>query len=208
MVTTMGTFQFELYEKAAPVAVKNFIDLAKGRKQWRDPATRQMTTRPLYPGVTFHRVIPGFMVQTGDPTGTGAGDVGFNFADEVTPDLGFDRPGRLGMANTGRPVTNSSQFFITEVPTPHLNGRHTIFGQVIDGVENVGRMARVRRDPSDKPLTPIKIVSISFQRVGPAPPNAPEGAPTPKKAAPVPAKKAAAPAAKKAAPAATPAKKQ
>lgn len=210
MVTTMGTFKFELFEKQAPATVKNFIDLAKGRKQWKDPATRAMTSRPLYPGVTFHRVIPGFMVQTGDPTGTGAGDVGFNFDDEIAPDLAFDRPGRLGMATTGRPRSNSSQFFITEVPTPWLNGKHTIFGQVYEGVELVGKMARVPKNAEDKPATPIKIVSITFERVGPAPPNAPEGAP----ARPAPAKKAApvtkapAPAKKAATPAATPAKKQ
>jgi peptidyl-prolyl cis-trans isomerase A (cyclophilin A) len=207
IATSMGPITVKLHEKEAPVTVKNFIDLSRGRKAWRDQ-TGQMVKRPLYPGTTFHRVIPGFMIQGGDPTGTGAGDPGFVIPDEFAPNLKFDGPGRLAMANAG-PKTGNCQFFITEVPTPHLNGLHTIFGQVVEGQELVGKMARVQRGRNDKPNTPIKIVSITFKREGPAPPNAPEGpAPTAKKSAP--AKKAtpkAAPATKAPATKAPPAKK-
>lgn len=172
MVTTMGTIQFQLFEKEAPLSVKNFIDLSRGNKAWLDQKTGQMVKRPLLPGTTFHRVIPGFMIQAGDPTGTGAGNVGFIVPDEFSPELSYDRPGRFGMANISRPNTNSSQFFITEVPTPHLTGRHSIFGQVTEGLELIGKIARVPADPSsNKPNTPIRIVSITFQRVGPAPPS-------------------------------------
>jgi peptidyl-prolyl cis-trans isomerase A (cyclophilin A) len=195
ITTSMGPLTVKLFEKEAPVTVKNFIDLAKGRKSWKDQATGQMVRRPLYPGTTFHRVIPGFMIQGGDPTGTGAGDPGFVIPDEFAPTLKFDVPGRLAMANAG-PKTGNCQFFVTEVATPHLNGLHTIFGQVVVGQDLIAKMARVPRDANDKPRTPIKIVSIAFQREGPAPPNAPEGSSAPA------AKKAAAPAAKKAAPAA------
>ncbi len=191
--TTMGPMTVRLFEKEAPITVKNFVDLARGRKSWRDPSG-QMVRKPLYNGVTFHRVIPGFMIQTGDPTGTGAGNVGFTIKDEFHPALKFDVPGRLGMANIGQPNTGSSQFFITEVPTPHLNGIHTIFGQVVEGQDLVGKIARVPRDANDKPRTPVRITSVTFTREGPAPPNDPLG-PALKKA---PAKKA--PAAKKSAP--------
>jgi cyclophilin family peptidyl-prolyl cis-trans isomerase len=204
MVTTMGTMTFELFEKEAPLSVRNFCDLVRGTKAWRDPATGQMVRRPLMPGTQFHRVIPGFMIQGGDPTATGAGEVGFSVPDEFNSPLTFDRPGRFGMANTGRPNSNSSQFFITEVPTPHLNGHHTIFGQVIDGVDLIGKIARVPRDQSDKPRTPVKIVSIKFERVGPAPPNPPEGGPAPaQKKAAAPVKKATTPATTTKAPAPT-----
>jgi cyclophilin family peptidyl-prolyl cis-trans isomerase len=199
ITTSMGPITVRLFEKEAPVTVRNFVQLARGTKAWRDPKTGQMVRRPLYPSTIFHRVIPGFMVQVGDPTGTGAGDVGFTIPDEFSPNLKFDVPGRLGMANAG-PKTGGSQFFITEVPTPHLNGAHTIFGQVVEGQDLVGKIARVPRNADDKPRTPVRIVSITFQREGPAPPNAPEGVarPATKKAAP--AAKKAAPATKKATP--------
>jgi peptidyl-prolyl cis-trans isomerase A (cyclophilin A) len=202
LTTTMGDITFKFYEAEAPITVKNFIDLAYGRKQWKDPKTGQMAAKPLYNGVIFHRVIPGFMVQVGDPTGTGAGEIGFTIPDEFKPELRFDQPGRLGMANAG-PRTGSSQFFITEVPTPHLNDRHTIFGQVVEGQEIVNKIARVPRDGQDKPQTPIRIVKVTITRVGPAPANAPEGKPVPKTATPVkkapvaPSTKAATPAVKK-----------
>lgn len=198
MTTTMGVIRFKLHEKEAPITVKNFVDLALGKKAWRNPKG-QMVRTPLFNGLTFHRVIPGFMIQGGDPTGTGAGEVGFVIEDEYHPSLAFDKPGVFGMANAG-PRTGSSQFFITEGPTPHLTGRHSIFAQVIDGLPLVEQIARVPRDNQDKPRTPVKIVSITFRRVGPVPPNAPEGAPAMKKAA-APVKKAAAPVVKKAAPA-------
>ncbi len=195
MFTTMGIVQFRLYDKEAPITVKNFIDLAMGRKQWRNPKGVSVRT-PLFNGVTFHRVIPAFMVQTGDPTATGAGDVGFVIEDEFHPSLSFDRPGVFGMANAG-PRTGSSQFFITEVPTAWLTGKHSIFAQVIDGQEVVNQIARVPRDERDKPREDVKILKITFHRVGPVPPNAPEGVARPA----LPVKKAAAPAKKAAAPA-------
>jgi len=170
--TTMGNITAKLFEAEAPKTVKNFVDLAEGRKAFKDPTTGQMVRRPLYNGVTFHRVIPGFMLQTGDPTGTGAYDAGFTVPDEFTAALKFDRPGRLGMANIGRPNTGSCQFFITEVPTPHLNNIHTIFGQVVEGQDLVPKIAKVPRDQNDKPRTPVKITRVVIERVGP-PPAAP-----------------------------------
>jgi cyclophilin family peptidyl-prolyl cis-trans isomerase len=167
--TTMGNITAKLFEAEAPKTVKNFVDLAEGRKAFKDPTTGQMVRRPLYNGVTFHRVIPGFMLQTGDPTGTGAYDAGFTVPDEFTPALKFDRPGRLGMANIGRPNTGSCQFFITEVPTPHLNNMHTIFGQVVEGQDLVPKIAKVPRDQNDKPRTPVKITRVVIERVGPPP---------------------------------------
>jgi peptidyl-prolyl cis-trans isomerase A (cyclophilin A) len=194
MTTSMGVIRFKLHEKESPITVKNFVDLALGRKQWRNPQG-QMVRTPLYNGVTFHRVIPGFMIQGGDPTATGAGEVGFVIDDEYHPSLSFDKPGVFGMANAG-PRTGSSQFFITETPQERLTGRHTIFAQVISGQSVVDQIARVPRDDQDKPRTGVRILHITFQRVGPAPPNAPEGAPARmpakaplKKAAPAPKKK-------------------
>jgi peptidyl-prolyl cis-trans isomerase A (cyclophilin A) len=178
--TSMGAITVKFYEKEAPITVKNFVALTRGTKAWKDPKTGQMVTRPLYPGTIFHRVIPNFMIQGGDPTGTGMGDVGWTIADEFAPNLKFDVPGRLAMANTGQPHTGASQFFITEVPTPHLNGKHTIFGQVVEGQELVGKIARVPTGAENKPTTPVKIVSIVIKREGPPP--AP--ASTVKKAAP------------------------
>jgi peptidyl-prolyl cis-trans isomerase A (cyclophilin A) len=166
--TTLGDITVKLYEKEAPITVKNFVALSRGTKAWKDPKTGQMVTRPLYPGTIFHRVIPGFMIQGGDPAGTGSGDVGFPpFRDEFSPTLKFDVPGRLAMANAG-PNTNGSQFFITDVPTPHLNGKHTIFGQVIEGQDVVHKIISVPTR-SEKPLTPVKIVSIVIKREGPPP---------------------------------------
>lgn len=176
--TTMGTIVVRLFESESPITVRNFVDLARGRKAWIDPKTGQKVNRPLYNGVTFHRVIPGFMIQGGDPTGTGAYYPGFTIKDEFHPSLRFDIPGRLAMANAG-PNTGNCQFFITEVPTPHLNGAHTIFGQVVEGLDVVKQIARVPRDANDKPRTPVRITSITFQREGPAPPNDPLAPPKP-----------------------------
>jgi len=164
--TSMGTLRCKLFPKEAPKTVANFIGLADGTKDWRDPATGQ--TRhgvPLYSGTIFHRVIPDFMIQGGDPIGMGTGDPGYRFEDEVVPSLTFDRPGRLAMANSG-PNTNGSQFFITEVPTPHLNGRHTIFGQCDDAsVGLVKKIARVPRNPQNNmPTTPVRINKIVIER--------------------------------------------
>ena len=179
--TTAGTFRCVLFKNEAPETVANFIGLANGSKDWTDPSTGMKKHNvPLYTATIFHRVIPNFMIQGGDPMGTGMGDPGFKFKDEVADDLQFDRPGRLAMANSG-PDTNGSQFFITEVPTPHLNGKHTIFGQC-DNVDLVEKMAREPRDPrDDKPENPVGIVKIAFEGV--KPPPAPKAAPTRKSTA-------------------------
>jgi peptidyl-prolyl cis-trans isomerase A (cyclophilin A) len=161
--TSMGTITAELYDKAAPVTVRNFVGLARGGRQWLDPKTRQAVTRPLYDNLIFHRVIPDFMIQTGDPTGTGAGSCGFTLPDEIGP-MRFDQPGRLAMANKG-PNTGDCQFFITDAPTPWLNGKHTIFGQVVDGQKVVSKIANVIRDSNDKPRFPIKLVNVEVIRV-------------------------------------------
>jgi peptidyl-prolyl cis-trans isomerase A (cyclophilin A) len=139
--TSAGEIVVKLLPEKAPKTVENFIALAEGTKEWADPTTRQQVKRPLYDGTIFHRVIPDFMIQGGDPLGTGYGGPGFKFADEIGPENRFDRPGLLAMANAG-PNTNGSQFFITEVPTPHLNRGHTIFGEVVKGFELVPKIAR------------------------------------------------------------------
>src|SRR5262245_16887941 len=183
--TSLGTIVCVLYEKESPITVKNFIALARGGKAWTDPKTGQKVTRPLYSGTIFHRVLPGFMIQGGDPMGTGMGDGGLTpIPDEFHPSLKFDKPGRLAMANAG-PRTGTCQFFITEVPTPHLDGKHTIFGQVVEGQDLVTKIANVPRDSNDKPRTPVRIVSIRITREGPPPTPAPKpAAPATKKAAP------------------------
>ncbi|MFL5262387.1 MAG: peptidylprolyl isomerase [Anaeromyxobacteraceae bacterium] len=139
--TSAGDLVVKLFPEKAPKTVETFVALVEGTKEWTDPNTRQQVTRPLYDGTVFHRVIPDFMIQGGDPLGTGYGGPGFRFADEIGPDNKFDRPGLLAMANAG-PNTNGSQFFITEVPTPHLNKGHTIFGEVVKGFELVPKIAR------------------------------------------------------------------
>jgi peptidyl-prolyl cis-trans isomerase A (cyclophilin A) len=164
--TTAGTLRCTLFEKETPQTVANFIGLATGTKDWKNPVSgANKHGVPLYDGTIFHRVIPDFMIQGGDPAGNGSGDPGYKFKDEIVPTLMFDRPGRLAMANSG-PNTNGSQFFITEVPTPHLNGRHTIFGQCDDAsVALVKEIARMAKDPSnDKPFRPIKIKHITIVR--------------------------------------------
>jgi peptidyl-prolyl cis-trans isomerase A (cyclophilin A) len=166
--TTMGTLRCKLFPKEAPNTVANFIGLADGTRDWKDPATgRTKHGVPLYNGTIFHRVIPDFMIQGGDPLGTGTGDPGYQFADEISPSLTFDRPGRLAMANAG-PNTNGSQFFITEKATPWLNGHYNIFGQCDEAsVELVKKIARVPRGPGDKPLTPVRIQKIVIERAVP-----------------------------------------
>ena len=146
------------------MAVQNFIGLARGTKEWTDPKTGEKVKRPLYPGTSFQRVMPGFMIQGGDPLDNNEGGPGYTFADEFAPDLKFDRPGRLAMANDG-PNTNGSQFFITETPQDRLDGMYTIFGQVVEGQELVAQIARVPRNAQDKPLHPVRILNISIHRV-------------------------------------------
>jgi peptidyl-prolyl cis-trans isomerase A (cyclophilin A) len=165
--TTAGKITCTLFPKQAPIGVENFIGLATGTKDWTSPITHQKKHGvPLYDGTIFHRVIPEFMIQGGDPAGTGMGDPGYKFKNETSPDLGFDRPGRLAYANAG-PDTNGSQFFITEVPYPSLNGGYTIFGQCDDAsVELVKQIARMGRDPNDRPFRPIKINHITIVKAG------------------------------------------
>jgi len=139
--TSAGDLVVKLLPEKAPKTVENFVGLVEGTKEWTDPTSKQQVKRPLYDGTVFHRVIPDFMIQGGDPLGTGYGGPGFRFADEIGPDNKFDRPGLLAMANSG-PNTNGSQFFITEVPTPHLNRGHTIFGEVVKGGDLVPKIAR------------------------------------------------------------------
>ncbi len=138
--TSLGEIVVKLLPEKAPKTVANFVGLAEGSREWKDPRSGQTAKRPLYDGTVFHRVIPDFMIQGGDPLGTGTGGPGYRFEDEIGPDNRFDRPGLLAMANAG-PNTNGSQFFITEVPTPHLNRGHTIFGEVVKGIELVRKIA-------------------------------------------------------------------
>jgi len=139
--TSLGEIVVRLLPEKAPKTVANFVGLAEGTREWKDPRSGQAAKRPLYDGTVFHRVIPDFMIQGGDPLGTGTGGPGYRFEDEIGPDNRFDRPGLLAMANAG-PNTNGSQFFITEVPTPHLNRGHTIFGEVVKGHELIKKIAR------------------------------------------------------------------
>ena len=163
MVTSMGRITCQFYQKQAPHAVANFIGLATGNKDWTDPATgKPMHHKPYFDGTTFHRVIPQFMIQGGDPTGTGTGGPGYAFRDEFDSALNFDRPGRLAMANSG-PNTNGSQFFITEQATPFLNQHYTLFGQCDDAsVAVVKTIARVPRDANDKPRTPVVLKKVTI----------------------------------------------
>lgn len=174
MDTSMGRISCRFFQKQAPKTVANFIALAEGTHDWTDPATKKvMHHRPLYDGTIFHRVIPEFMIQGGDPAGTGMGDPGYSFADELDPDLGFDVPGRLAMANSG-PNTNGSQFFITEVPTPHLNQHHTIFGQCDEPSVNVVKtIARVQTNSEDKPAVPVVLKKVTIVPEGQPLPAAP-----------------------------------
>ena len=164
--TSMGKIVIQLFEKETPKTIENFVGLATGKKPWTHPGTGQrMVNKPYFEGVIFHRVIPEFMIQTGDPTGTGTGGPGYTIPDEFSPKLKFDRPGRLGMANIGQPNTGGAQFFITHVPTSYLNNKHTVFGQVIEGQEVVTAIGKVPRDPRDKPLKPVTILKVTIERV-------------------------------------------
>ncbi len=185
MTTSEGVITLRLFEKETPITVRNFRGLVRGTKEFRDAKTGQMVKRPFFTGITFHRVIPGFMIQAGDPTALGTYDAGYTIADEFVPTLKFDVPGRLAMANIGEPHTGSTQFFITDSTPQHLNGKHTIFGQVTDGQDVVHKIATVPRDANDKPKTPVKILSIKLEREGPppTPPAATKKTGTAKKAA-------------------------
>ncbi len=162
--TNKGQIQVELFPNHAPKTVRNFVGLATGDIEWTDPATGKKRNDPLYQNVIFHRIIQGFMLQGGDPLGQGTGGPGYQFADEIHPELSFDRPYLLAMANAG-PNTNGSQFFITTVPTPHLNGRHTIFGQVIAGQDVVDAIESVPTGRQDRPKDDVVINSIAVAEV-------------------------------------------
>ena len=159
--TSMGDITVVLYEKEAPRTVANFVALATGKVEWSDKGKK--TTRPLYSNTIFHRVIPDFMVQAGDPEGTGRGGPGYRFGDEIHSSLSHDRPGILSMANAG-PSTNGSQFFITEAATPHLDGKHAVFGAVVDGIDVAHSIATVDRDGNDKPLKDVTMNEIAIFR--------------------------------------------
>ena len=162
--TNHGEFVVKLFTELAPVTTGNFIGLAEGTKAFTDPKTRQEAKRPFYDGLIFHRVIANFMIQGGDPLGTGTGGPGYRFQDEFSPKLRHDKPGMLSMANAG-PGTNGSQFFITVVPTPHLNDRHTVFGEVVQGMDVVYTISKVAVGPSDRPVKPVVIEQLQIIRV-------------------------------------------
>jgi peptidyl-prolyl cis-trans isomerase A (cyclophilin A) len=170
--TTQGVMVFTLEEQKTPETVRNFVGLAMGTIDWKDPKTKKgMKGTPMYDGVRFHRVIPGFMVQVGDPQSRyadlaprwGTGDPGYRFDDEIVRELKHDKGGVLSMANAG-PGTNGSQFFITEVPTPHLDGRHTVFGHIVAGKDVIKKLANVPRNPRDCPLEEQSISKIEIFR--------------------------------------------
>ena len=163
--TNHGDIEVKLFPDHAPKTVRNFVELAEGSREWVDPRTGEKSTAPLYDGTVFHRVISGFMIQGGDPLGTGTGGPGYRFADEFHPELQFDRPYLLAMANAG-PSTNGSQFFITVDKTPHLNRKHTIFGEVAngDGRAVVDRIAGVRTGRMDRPVDDVVIESVTIER--------------------------------------------
>ena len=160
--TTEGTFTIRLFEDHAPKTVANFTELAQGT---RDPKTgKPGQSKPFYDGLIFHRVIAGFMLQGGDPEGTGRGGPGYTFADEFDPKLRFDRAGLLAMANRG-PGTNGSQFFITLAPTDWLNDKHTIFGEVVEGMDVVKKIGGVKTGPGDRPATPVVITTLTIEKI-------------------------------------------
>ena len=163
--TTEGKITVRLFEADAPITVKNFIELAEGTKEWAHPTTRAKSTGKLYDGTIFHRVIPDFMIQGGDPAGNGMGGPGYRFQDETTGSPHkFDTPGKLAMANSG-PGTNGSQFFITLAPTTWLTGKHTIFGEVVEGQNIVNKISLVARNGQDKPHKPVVLESVVIERV-------------------------------------------
>jgi peptidyl-prolyl cis-trans isomerase A (cyclophilin A) len=163
--TSEGTIVCRLFEQDAPLTVKNFIELAEGSREWTHPRTREQSRSRLYDGTVFHRVIPNFMIQGGDPEGTGMGGPGYKFQDETkgSPHK-FDKSGKLAMANSG-PNTNGSQFFITVAPTPWLTGNHTIFGEVVEGQEVADKITAVSRSKQDRPVKDVVLNSVKIERV-------------------------------------------
>jgi cyclophilin family peptidyl-prolyl cis-trans isomerase len=161
--TTLGNFTAELFESKTPKTVANFAGLAEGSKEWKHPKTGEKSKKPFYDGIIFHRVIDGFVIQGGDPLGQGYGGPGYQFEDEFHPDLRHDRVGILSMANAG-PNTNGSQFFITLGPTPHLDRRHSVFGVVVDGLDVVEKIGKVKTGAQDRPVTPVVMNKVTIER--------------------------------------------
>ena len=162
--TNLGKFTVELFEKDAPKTVANFIGLAEGTKEWTDPKTGAKVKKPFYNGLIFHRVIPDFMIQGGDPLGTGTGDPGYKFGDEFGSSRKMDKAGVLAMANAG-PNTNGSQFFITLKETNYLNGKHTVFGEVTSGMDVINKIGETKTSkPGDRPVTPVVMQSVTIER--------------------------------------------
>lgn len=162
--TSLGDITCRLFPDKAPKTVDNFVSLAKGEKESMDPKIRQRGKKRFYDGLIFHRVIPNFMIQGGCPQGTGTGGPGYQFEDEISKDLRFDKPGKLAMANSG-PGTNGSQFFITLAPTDWLNQRHTIFGEVVEGHNVVEKIGAIARDRQDRPQTPVVMNAVRIEEV-------------------------------------------
>ena len=163
--TTKGNFIVKFFDRDAPRTVENFVGLAEGKKAWTDPRTRRQVRRPYYRNVLFHRVIPNFMIQGGDPEGTGMGGPGYTFEDEISPKLRHNKAGIVSMANRG-PDTNGGQFFITVAPYPSLDGKYSVFGEVVEGLPNVVAISKVPRSrENDRPLTDVVINSVRIERV-------------------------------------------
>ena len=162
--TSEGAFTVRLFEQEAPNTVANFVGLAEGTKEWQDPATGERKKAPYYDGVIFHRIINGFMIQGGDRLGQGTGGPGYKFADEFHPSLRHSKAGILSMANAG-PNTNGSQFFITLGPTPHLDNRHSVFGEVVTGLDVVKKIGAVPTGRQDRPVKPVVMNRVSIERV-------------------------------------------
>ena len=162
--TTEGSFTVHLFDKEVPKTVAKFVGLVEGTKEWRDPSSGEKKTAPYYDGVVFHRVIKGFMIQGGDRLGTGTGGPGYNFADEFHPSLRHTKAGILSMANAG-PNTNGSQFFVTLGPTPHLDNRHSVFGEVVEGLDVVKKIGTVATGSQDRPVKPVVMTHVTITRV-------------------------------------------
>jgi peptidyl-prolyl cis-trans isomerase A (cyclophilin A) len=162
--TSEGAFTVRLFEKEVPKTVANFVGLAEGTKEWQDPSNGERKKAPYYDGVIFHRIIDGFMIQGGDRLGQGTGGPGYKFADEFHPSLRHSKAGILSMANAG-PNTNGSQFFITLGPTPHLDNRHSVFGEVVKGLDVVKKIGSVKTGQQDRPVTPVVMNRVTIERV-------------------------------------------